>query len=187
MMTGSVPDTKELLEYLHLLMPQSDEKYRGQQDIDDFLKMLMKNSMLQLRSHYYVATPTMFCQGGCRTQRENMAIVDCSIIMEPCNSIHNGLKATFNDETLRNINCEKCSKRCDAKKKYMLEFSKTQLVTVFIKRTQRTGSIGSRSPRDVKNRTEMQINKHLHPYDKNGIQHKFELFAVINHSGDEVS
>ena len=134
--------------------------------------------MLHLRSNYFQSTATITCQ-ECKTIRLNDTIVDSCIPIDPSfESITEGVKKLFQEEILEGIDCDICSKKyatkmqCDTKRNLLLDFSKTEVCTVFIKKNQ-YNSEGEGNIIDRKN-TYIDV---LSLNDKYG-ENDFDLFCM---------
>ena len=189
MMAGHQPDTDEFAGLLLSVMPTTDHS-KVQQDIDEFLKILIDKSVPQLPSHNFLTKPILTClECGHAWSRPEEPYSSC--IMNPCGkSIQKGLKAALADDEV-DVNCEKCQKDIRAEKQNILDFSQTEVFTVFIRRTlavqDKNGTFTTK-----KDLTTIHIARFLTPdnlcNDKqkpNYQADKFELFAFINHLGEE--
>ena len=107
-------------------------------------------------------------------------------MMNPCgDSIKQGLIAALADQTV-DVYCEKCQKDIRAKKQNVPDFSKTEVFTVFIKRTLAVQKKNTFTT--DKDRTKIKIARFLTPDnlcidEPNYHADRFELVAFINHEG----
>jgi len=192
MLAGNQPDTQEFASILVSLMPTPDHS-QTQQDIDEFLKVLIDKSLPQLPSHNYCVKPGLTCL-ECGDFHYGPKESHNSCIMNPCGeSIKQGLKAAFANETLDEVLCTKCQKPCPFKKQHNPDFSGTEVCTVFIKRAKaehdKHGTLTlSKDSTNIRIARNLELddfhNVHLNPSAQ---RNKVELFAFINHEGNEVS